>query len=88
MAGLVVETRMPDLSRVVPAALELAHLVDAAGGLAAAAALLGTTPELLAGWLTGTTRTALIPLATRRLAGRLGSASGWSAPVEGLRVVA
>jgi hypothetical protein len=88
MASLVVATRMPSLCEVVPAGLELAHLVDAAGGLAAAAGLLGTGPETLAGWLTGQVGTALLPLATRRLAARLGSAAGWSAPAEGLRVVA
>jgi len=84
MATTVV--RMPLLSQVVPAALELAHLVDAAGGIDAAARLLDTDPGHIAGWLTGTP-TGTLPLVTRRLARYLGERAGWSTPAPVLRAV-
>jgi hypothetical protein len=67
--------------------LELAHLVDAAGGLDGAARLLGSEPEQVAAWLTGTSP-GLVPLATGRLARRLGERAGWSTSAPVLRAVA
>lgn len=83
-AGVV---RMPLLSEVVPAALELAHLVDAAGGLEAAARLMDADPGQVAGLLTGTSPGS-VPLATGRLARRLGERAGWSSSAPVLRAVA
>lgn len=69
--------RMPSLAEMPPAAWDLAYLVDAAGGLEHATRLLGKTPATLVGWLVGEP-TALLALATRRLAGLLALRVGWS----------
>jgi hypothetical protein len=70
--------RMPTLPDIAPAALELAYLVDVAGGLELAARLAGTTPAEVVDWLTGAP-TAGLALATRRLASVLAARVGWSA---------
>jgi hypothetical protein len=82
MTSETVSVRMPTLPDIAPAALELAYLVDVAGGLELAARLTNTTPAELVDWLTGTP-TAGLALATRRLASVLAARVGWSArPVE------
>jgi hypothetical protein len=73
--------RMPNMAEVPPAAWDLAYLIDAAGGLDNAARLVGTTPDALTGWLTGQP-TALLALATRRLAAALPGRLGWSFTTE------
>jgi hypothetical protein len=69
---------MPTLAGVVPAAWELAYLVDVAGGLEMAARLAATTPAELVDWLTGAP-TAGLTLATRQLGSVLAGRVGWSA---------
>lgn len=77
MAGVAEAARMPLLTDVVPAALELAYLIDVAGGLEAASLLLRANPGHLVAMLTGQ-RTALLTLATRRLYEHVWPRTGWS----------
>lgn len=72
--------RMPALTEIAPAALDLAHLIDAAGGLEAAAVHLpGYDGQLLADILRGA-YWSQVPQLTRRLGGALGAKAGWTAP--------
>lgn len=74
--------RMPALTEIAPAALDLAHLIDAAGGLdAAAAALPGYDGSMLAAILRGA-YWSQVPHLTARLRSALGDQVGWTAVPE------
>ena len=74
--------RMPALTEIAPDALDLAHLIDAAGGLDAAAVYLpGYDGQLLADILRGA-YWAQVPQLTRRLGSALGDRAGWTSPAS------
>lgn len=74
--------RMPALTEIAPAALGLAHLIDAAGGPDAAAVHLpGYDGQLLADVLRGVYPQE-VPSLVLRLRPKLGEQAGWTASTE------